>query len=138
MKPIIRAADLCQRVAIPQARHSQWVNKGLCRRIGKDGAARGDVVELAVATLLMDALKDIEKARRAMAQLRDRFGHAAWPDDLAIVWDEQLEFARWAGTDAEIGRLTRHGRPTRVISAGRTVSAILESYRQLDHDRAAP
>jgi hypothetical protein len=38
--------------------------------------------------------------------------------------------------DAEIGGLIRHGRPVRVISVGKTISEIFESYRQLDHDRA--
>jgi len=131
----ILAADLCQRVAIPQARHSQWVKRGLCRRIGKGGATEADAVELAVATILMEALKDIEKARRAISQLRDHFDARVWDAGLTIVWDEQLELAEWAGSDSQIGSLIRHGRAVRVLAVGGFLHDVVDSFRRLTADR---
>ena len=131
----ILAADLCQRVGILQPKHNQWVTKGLCRRIGKEGCTEADAVELTIATKLMDAVKDIEKARRAINQLRPGLGRRTWNPDLVVVWDQQLEKADWAASNEEIGSLSRHGHPTRTVEVGLAISEILESYRHLKIDR---
>jgi len=131
----ILAADLCQRVGILQPRHNQWVSKGLCRRIGKEGCTEEDAVELTLANKLMDAVKDIDRARRALDQLRAGFRRRSWNPQVVIVWDQQLEQADWADSNEEIGALSRHGHATRTIEVGRAVSLVVESYRRLRRDR---
>jgi hypothetical protein len=129
----IRASELCQRVGISQAKHTQWATKGLCRPIPRDGAERADAVELVVAARLMEVIRDIEKVRRAMAELgaRELTPHAA----LAVIWDEELEFASWAGSDRDIGAKTRHGRPVRVIPVGGKLLEVLSSLERLLEER---
>jgi|ERR1700730_2843525 len=131
----ILAADLCQRVGILQPRHNQWVSKGLCRRIGKEGCTEEDAVELTLAGKLMEAVKDIDKARRALDQLRAGLRRQIWDPAVVVVWDQQLEQADWADSNEEIGALSRHGHATRTIEVGAAVSSVLESYRRLSKDR---
>ena len=131
----ILAADLCQRVGIPQARHSQWVGKRLCKKIGPAGATYEDAVELALATSLMEHLKDIDKSRRALSQLRKGTQRTDWSDSTAVVWDEQLELATWAESNEDVGQAVRHGRPVRVLAVGGFVRDVTNSYMQLVADR---
>ena len=82
----------------------------------------------------MDALHDIDRARRALVQLRVKERNPE--PELTIVWDEELEAAIWAVGDQEIGAAARHGRPVRVIAVGTRMLEVLGSIDRLLADRA--
>ncbi len=81
----------------------------------------------------MEAIRDIDKVRRAMTSLGAREVKAG--GNLAVVWDEELESASFMSSDREIGAHVRHGRPVRVIPVGPKLLQVLDSLERLASDR---
>ncbi len=129
---------VCEVLNLAQPKYVQWCQQGVVTHAEPSSTTLAQALELAVAASLVPVLRRLDRARKAMGQLRPRLRSIrakSLKSRLDIVLDLQLGTAVWVTRNDELARAVRTGRACRVLPMAELLSTVYGAYSLEAKDR---